>query len=208
MKQELKDRFDGNLARVKNLADIYENKLVEIQPAGSSGQGRRPVNSTDILRASVVFLHATLEEFIRGILEWRLPEQGENVLNTVPLVGTETRADRFPLGKLVAHRNKTVDEVIRESVKASLNRSNYNSTTEIVSALDSVGISKAAYEPFLSSLSDMVTRRHQIVHRADRNPNHGQGHHEASSIGLHHIEEWIETVQNFFAEVHAQLPNT
>ena len=206
MKQELKERFDGNLARVKNLADIYENKLVETRPTGG-GQGRRPVNSTDILRASVVFLHATLEEFIRGILEWRLPEQGDGVLNSVPLVGTGDRPERFLLGKLAAHKSKTVAEVIKESVKASLTRSNYNSTTEIVSALESVGIAKGPYEAYLPKLNAMIERRHQVVHRADRNPQHGRGHHEAVSIGLHDINEWIEAIQSFFDEVHGQLPN-
>jgi hypothetical protein len=206
VKLELKERFDGNLARVKNLADIYETKLVETRPAGGS-QGRRPVNSTDILRASVVFLHATLEEFIRGILEWRLPEQGDAVLNSVPLIGTGERPEKFLLGKLAAHRTKTVADVIKESVKASLTRSNYNNINEIVSALDSVGIVKAPYEPFLPAINAMIERRHQVVHRADRNPHHGRGHHEAASIGLHDITEWVEAIQNFFNEVHSQLPD-
>ena len=50
MKALLQSRFNQNLARVNNLADIYESKLAPV------AQGRKPVGSTDILRAAVVFL--------------------------------------------------------------------------------------------------------------------------------------------------------
>lgn len=202
MKDVLKSRFDENLVRVRNLADIYEAKL-----AGDT-QGRRPVGSTDILRAAVVFLHATVEEFLRGILEWRLPDQGETTLNNVPFVGLGSdRPEKFLLGRLAAHRQKTVDEVIRESVTASLTRSNFNNVAEIVSALSSVGLDKTSCEPHFAELTALMERRHQIVHRADRNPSQGQGHHTASSIGWHHVHKWAQAAQNFFDAVHAQLPD-
>jgi len=202
MKADLKSRFDENIARVRNLADIYETKLAPI------AQGRKPVGSTDILRAGVVFLHATVEEFLRGILEWRLPDQSEAILNGVSLVGSGSdRAEKFLLGRLAAHRTKTVDALIRESVSASLTRSNFNSVAEIVSALTSVGLDKTPCEPFFPALTALMERRHQIVHRADRNPNHGQGHHHASSIGRHHVHEWAQAAQDFFDAVYAQLPN-
>jgi hypothetical protein len=202
MKASLKSRFDQNLARVNNLADIYETKL---EPAA---QGRKPVGSSDILRAGVVLLHATVEDYLRGIIEWRLPEQTEAALNSVPLVGsTSERAEKFLLGRLVAHRNKTVDALIRESVVASLTRSNFNSVNEIVSVLDSVGLDKAPCQPFFADLTALIDRRHQIVHRADRNPNQGQGHHQASSVGRRHIRVWAQAAQSFFDAIHAQLPD-
>lgn len=202
MKAELKSRFEANLARVNNLANIYETKLA------LGAQGRKPVGSADILRAGVVFLHATVEEFLRGILDWRLPEQSEEKLNVVPLVGSASgRIEKFALGRLVAHRNKTVDALIRESVTASLTRSNFNSVEEIVAALTSVGLDKTKCEPFFPELTALMERRHQIVHRADRNPNQGQGHHQASSIGRHHVHAWAQAAQGFFNVVYEQLPN-
>jgi hypothetical protein len=49
----------------------------------------------------VVFLHATVEEFLLGLLEWRLPEQAESTLDRVPLVGFDTdRAEKSFLGRL------------------------------------------------------------------------------------------------------------
>ncbi len=201
MKELLKLRFEESLARVNNIADIYETKLAPI------ARGRKPVGSTDILRAAVVFLHATVEEFLRGILDWRLPEQGEDALDGVPLVGsTSARADKFLLGRLAPHRNKTVDALIRESVTASLTRSNFNSVSEIVRALTSVGLDAAPCEPLFGGLTDLMERRHQIVHRGDRNPNQGQGHHQASSIGRHHVHEWAQAAQKLFDVIYAQLP--
>lgn len=201
MKAILKSRFDENIARVNNLADIYETKLAAV------ARGRKPIGSTDILRAAVVLLHATVEEFLRGILEWRLPDQAEETLNRVPLIGSGTdRAERFFLGRLAVHRNKTVDDLIRESVSASLIRSNFNSVEEIVFALTSVGLDKTSCEPYFPELAALMERRHQIVHRADRNPNQGQGHHKASSIGRHHVHQWAHAAQGFFDSVYAQLP--
>ena len=203
MKAILKTRFDDNIARVNNIAEsIYESKL-----AGDN-QGRKPVRSTDILRSAVVFLHATLEEFLRGILEWRLPEQAEEALNAVPLVGgTAGRPEKFLLGKLAAHRGKTVDALISESITSSLSRSNFNSVHEICTTLTSVGLDTVPCQPQFPQLTAFMERRHQIVHRADRNPNFGPGHQAATSIGRHTIREWTDAVQAFFDAVYAQLPD-
>ena len=66
MKDEIARRFELNLSRVQSLIKAYENAL-------PGSQGRPPVVTTDILRASVVFLHASLEDLLRSLLEWKLP---------------------------------------------------------------------------------------------------------------------------------------
>jgi hypothetical protein len=201
MKALLKTRFDESLARVNNIVDIYEDKL-----AGDR-QGRRPVGSTDILRSAVVFLHATVEEFLRGILEWQLPNQAELTLNGIPLVGSPSgRADKFSLGRLAAHRGKTVDALIEESVTSHLTRSNFNSVDEVCAALNSVGLNPEPCRPQFAQLKDLMERRHQIVHRADRNPNIGPGQQAATSIGRHTVREWAQAAQTFFNTVYAQFP--
>jgi hypothetical protein len=65
MKTEIENRFNGNLERVEHLVALYETL--------TTGPGRRPVDTSDILRSAVVFLHATLEDFLRSLLEWKLP---------------------------------------------------------------------------------------------------------------------------------------
>ena len=107
MKTRLRTRFEQNLARVNTLVSLYTNELA------GEGRGRRPVGSADILRASVVFLHATLEDFLRSLASWKLPLMGAEILNGIPLAGDE-RANKFPLGKLASFRDKTIQEVLTE----------------------------------------------------------------------------------------------
>jgi len=108
MKQEISDRFDLNIARVRNLVSIYRTQL------SGPGKGRRGHQETDVLRAALVLLHASMEDVLRSLAYWKLPAAGPAVLERIAIVGgTNTK---FHLGNLAAHRGKTVDEVIKESV--------------------------------------------------------------------------------------------
>jgi hypothetical protein len=51
----------------------------------------------------------------------------------------------------------------------------------------------------------MMNRRHQIVHRADRNAHPGSGHHRASSIGRPAVTNWIDAVSEFVHDVLEQI---
>ena len=102
------------LARVDSLTTLYDGQT-------PNGQGRRPVGSGDLLRAATVMLHATLEEFLRQLIRWYWPSRGsEEALDKVALLGLtpQGRPKAFLLGKLAAHRGKTVDAVLAESVDA------------------------------------------------------------------------------------------
>ena len=79
MKTEIENRFNGNLERVGHLVEIYETL--------TAGPGRRPVDTSDILRSAVVFLHAALEDFLRSLLEWKLPSAQASYLKDIPLKG-------------------------------------------------------------------------------------------------------------------------
>jgi len=185
---------------VRNLADLY-GKI------GSVGRGRRPVRSGDVLRAAVVLLHATVEDFTRTILQQLLPIQEDTVLNKVPLFGTGNhgRAEKFLLGKLVQFRGKKVDEVLAKSVEVFLERSNYNSPDDLASAIESVGLDKTKVESLFRALAEMMKRRHSIVHRADRNPRIGRGQHKYKSIGTEKLASWIPAVEGFAEEILSQL---
>ena len=50
-----------------------------------TGQGRRSVQDTDILRAAVVLLHATLEDLLRSLADWKLPTAEPMLLMTCQL---------------------------------------------------------------------------------------------------------------------------
>ena len=124
----------------------------------------------DLVRASVVFTHAALEDFLRTMAERFLPETGEDILNDVPLYGSAGagRAEKFLLGKLTQFRGKSVDEVIRESVSEHLKRSTYNNVNEIAVVLKQMGFDPSEHNAEFAEINVMIQRRHLIVHRADR----------------------------------------
>ena len=124
----MRQRFEDNLARVKHLVNVYTT-------LGGVGQGRRPVNSTDLLRAATVFLHAAIEDLLRSIEAARLPAAAPPVLDGVPLVGLGPRPEKFFLGQLAPHRGSTVDDVIRRSVEAHLERATYGNATEVLDTI-------------------------------------------------------------------------
>ena len=198
MLPEIRTKFDDNIARVRNLVTLYTDALAGV------GQGRRPVNSSDVLRAATVLLHATLEEFLRGISRWRLPDASEDALNEIPLVGLQ-RADKFQLGRLSRHRGESIDDVITASIEKHLERSNYNNTTEITHLLESIGVDVQRVNDLYPQLTELIERRHLIVHRADRDNHPGRGFHRTKSIGRQNILRWIDIVVEFAARVCNEL---
>ena len=197
MKQEISDRFLLNIARVKNLVAIYTSQLA------GSGKGRRGHQKTDVLRAATVLLHASVEDVLRSLAYWKLPAAAALVLDQIPFVGGT--ATKITLGTLSAQRGKSVNDVIKESVDASLERSNYNNSGEVCSLLQSIGLNAAAVQPYLPKLEDAMKRRHQIVHRADANPNAGQGNHQVASISPAKVNEWVANTEQFVNAVLAQV---
>jgi hypothetical protein len=43
----------------------------------------------------------------------------------------------------------------------------------------------------------LMSRRHWIAHRVDRNPKSGSGHHPVKSLSSQAISKWILTVELF-----------
>lgn len=198
MKDQIAQRFERNIKRVRHLVGSYS------QIAGT-GRGRRPVNTSDLLRAATVFLHATLEDFLRSIEMWKLPGASEERLSQVALAETKGRAEKFALGKLAAHRGKTVDALITESVTEHLERSNYNDTTDISAVLQLADVVVAEVNGQFSQLDVLMKRRHHIVHRADENETSGQGQFQTRSISTVAVNRWIEAVEQFASGVLARL---
>ena len=196
MKDEIARRLDVNLARVKSLISAYEGAL-------PGTQGRPSVATTDLLRAGVVFLHASLEDLLRSLLEWKLPLADAEHLEEVPLDGEKLR--RYTLRDIAKYRGTTVSELIERSVKFSLERSNFNSVDDVAAALVKSSIDTAELGPFASDLEAMMKRRHWIVHRADRNDAQGAGQFVARSLHPTTVKSWLASVEAFGAAVLALL---
>jgi hypothetical protein len=197
VKDDIERRFESNLDRVRGLIASYRAALPGIS-------GRPPVTTVDLLRGGVVFLHASLEDLVRSVLEWKLPDAAAASLDEVPLIGCAPRT-KFTLAELATFRGSTVKSVIGQSVDAWLLRSNFNNSGEIIHALGKVGIGAAVVAPHASNLEALMKRRHWIVHRADRNQMQGSGQHAAQSLQPSTVDVWLNTVQTFGRDLLALL---
>lgn len=200
MKQAIRAKFNENIARVQNLVSIYD-------AIRGAGPGRRGHQQTDVLRAATVLLHASTEDLLRSLAYWKLPSANADVLAKISLAGNGT-STKFSLGDLAAHRGKSVDSVVKESVDNHLERSNYNNTSEVSALITSIGLDVAPLNHTYALLDELMRRRHQIVHRADRDENAaGQGNHRISSIGADLVKRWIDNVNDFASSILNQIPD-
>ena len=198
MDASIRQRFDDNIDRVNQLIRLYEGLAV--------GSGRRPMNSTDVLRAAVVMLHAAQEDFCRSLAREMLPNAAGKVLEQVPLGGQNLRTPKkFGLAELAAFRGQTVADVIEQSVQEHLDRSTYNDPGQVKQLVDDLGGNSATLDVDWNSVGQMMARRHHIVHRADLNTNQGRGHHKAKSIGDSGVCGWVEAVVKMVDEICSQL---
>jgi hypothetical protein len=201
MRDQIIERFRSNIARARNLVTLYRAQR-------APGGGRRPVHSTDTLRAAVVFLHAAIEETFRSIYVWKVPHSTEQVLNDVPMIGSSTqRAEKFLLGRLAPYRAKTVQELITESVLEQARMLSVNNTTDVVNLLQRFGLRSQDYDVHFGPLAEMIARRHHIVHQADRNETRGVGEHQAQSLNVATVEGWIASISTFAETVLQNVPD-
>jgi len=92
-----------------------------------------------LFRAAVVLLHATSEDLLRSLCEWKMPGANPEAFGDVPLVGTRGKT-RFGLSELAAFRGKTVDEIITKSICGFLERSSFNHPGDLKDALEKIGV--------------------------------------------------------------------
>jgi hypothetical protein len=200
IKRQVK-RTVQNLKRARKLVTMYQN-------LHGAPRGRRFDYETDLLRAAVVFTHASLEDFIRSVRRAFLPWANEDALEAVPLAGRGGRAEKFSLGKLVKHRGKTVQQLLDESVEQHLEQSTYNNPNEIVGVLKAIGIDLRGQDWVLRNLGAMIQRRHAIVHRADMLEIKGKQRLEATPLEPKTVLTWIQATSTFVLLVFGRLPVT
>jgi hypothetical protein len=200
----IEGRFHENLERVTDLVVLYE----EVTGLAS---GRPSVQESELLRMAVVFLHAALEDLLRGLAEWRLPLASSEVLSQIPFIGGDGRRTTLTLGDLAAHRGRTAEYLISISVVAYLDRSSYNNPDDIAKLLGQMGLTQKARGRLMDlhaqGLKSLMSRRHQIAHRLDRNDVTGRGQHAALSIDKSTIERWSSIVRRFGDELLAEVQN-
>jgi RiboL-PSP-HEPN len=157
-------RLAENQQRVAKLVELY----IALRKHGDFSEN---LETEDILRASVVLLHATLEDFLRTIAANFLPEEADSeTLNTIPLKGTRKsrNPEKFFLGALSQFKDETVRQVIKDSVNEYMEGRSFNRVEDVTDLLKALGLDVKIVRDEVPKLNDLMLRRHAIVHRADR----------------------------------------
>ena len=116
---------------------------------------------------------------------WKLPNAIPARMSQIPLVGTSVtgRKTKFDLSELLNYRAQTINTVINLSIKEYLDTQSYNNTTDVAGALTDSGVNiTIQISAHFPNLNDMISRRHNIVHQADRDVTPGRGHHAIKSM--------------------------
>lgn len=191
---DIRDRFQRNLHRVRGLVTSYESLV-------ASGTNGASAEHTDVLRAAVVLLHATLEDLMRSLEELRLPTANEKSFERVKFPKLDTPykewKETFSLVDLATYRGRSVNEVYRAAINAHLERSNYGNVGELKAALKRIGMDRPLDRDLAASLESMMKRRHWIAHRADADPEAIPGQHNTLSIDQGSVIAWHDDVEHF-----------
>ncbi|MEY3214196.1 MAG: hypothetical protein RIT28_4677 [Pseudomonadota bacterium] len=193
--------FATNLGRVSSLVKGYTQRDLpaEMSPA-----------QTDLLRATVVFLHASLEDLLRSLEERHIDHQVEagDGLAGVPFAFDAARAskEKISLAELAEHHlHRPVREVVRISLARELASRSYNNLQEVDQAMRRVGLRLTLDAHQRQALNVMIARRHHIAHRADRASAPGLRHHSVLPLHLDDVNAWIDIVRAIGDAVDQQL---
>jgi hypothetical protein len=213
--QKTFERFEVNLRRTRALVAVY---------AEPGKVGRPPTHRADLLRAAVVFLHASLEDLMRSLEEElidRYVRPGMPLHKVTFALPSNGRPDSISLSELVTeYPNANVADILADALAAhrqlqlqALQRRTYNNVAEIKEALDRVQVPKGADQgmPYglskqeWSKIATITARRHLIAHRLDRNEASGRGHHLNTPISSDGLQGWVDIVLKLGDSVRRQL---
>lgn len=185
--EQYKQLFDRNIERVRSIRKIYNSLKNDEVKEG------KEYKFTDILRSAVVLLHSSFEEYYRSILSCILPKVcTEDDLKNMSFLGSAgNHKDKITLGGLLKLREKTVDQLITESIRESLSFTSFNDYQDIISWSKKIGIDLSEFNE-QEKLNKLIKRRHKIVHEADNANDNDK--YALSPIRENTVEEWIEIV--------------
>ena len=203
------DTYQINIRRAQNFIVLY-NSATE-----NRGPGRRDTLTTDILRAGVVFLHSTLEDYLRSIILSKkmamlstTEADFRAVLANVNLVGDNTGKSsvrKYALGEFWEVKDKSVIMIVEEALRDKVSYMTFNDYSQIVASLSTVGIKLSTNFNPDGIIDNYINRRHKIVHEADNNSVHGPGNYKATSINANTLTAWINAVNALVDDIENQL---
>lgn len=194
------NRLKDNLSRVDSLLALYE--ILQKEEARRLVSSKQDARSADILRAAVVLLHGSQEDYVRGMLsDWLFDRADSRELEGISLLGSaQKRAQKFTLRDLAQYKNEQVSDLIQSSIESQLSLVSFNQYSEICSWLSKIGISLTRFKN-QSLIENLIKRRHKIVHEVDLNKKSGK----TESIKASTVRSWREAVENMLRIVDDQI---
>lgn len=206
---EAYETYEINIKRVKNFINLYR---IATQ---NQGRGRKNTQTTDILRAGIVFLHSTLEEYLRTIILSKKMDSMQldsssfhGVLSNVNLMGDNTgksTGKKYALADFWAVKDKKVIDVVTESLKEKIGYMTFNDYSQVIGSLKEVNIVLSYNFNAEGLIDNYIKRRHKIVHEADKNAVQGRGYYQSASINTKTLAAWIDAVDELVKEIELQL---
>lgn len=190
--------FDRNIERVRSLRKMYYSLKSDDVKEG------KEYKFTDILRSAVVLLHASFEEYYRSVLGYVLPKIcTEDDLKNISFLGSAgNHKDKISLAGLIKIREKTVDQLITESIQETLSFTSFNDYQDIVSWAGKIKIDLSAFKD-QEKLNKLIQRRHKIVHEADNARNDNT--YALTPIKENLVEDWIGVVCSLAEIINAEI---
>jgi hypothetical protein len=206
------NRLCDNLARVDSLINLYDyastllRRHEEAVRQGHVQPMERAPDPLEILRASTVFLHASLEDVLRSMAAKHISRTNRDVLKDVPFLDSGIRANKASLADLLRYQGETIEGLIDKSVNQWLEHQSFNDCNDIAAFLQRIGIDSTACNSECATLDEMIKRRHKIVHNADRRDVYDESKYSTlESIDRDTVIKWRESVQRFVVIVMHEL---
>lgn len=182
-------RFEKNVHRIRGLVSIAQNAAIFDQT------NLEAPRSDDVLRAAVVFLHASFEEMLRTTerVYW---------LNVYP---QRSKLLRHPFNSwLKKGRNGNRPDISEDNVDKELelrtycHKENYlGENSKLILGLIGI-LAEFEQDGFRFEKLDMLSdRRNRIVHRTDWVPLSSKGQPSLEPISVEEVEDWLNAAMNF-----------
>lgn len=197
---KLFSEFEKNASRVKNLVRLYN------QPGIGQGSGRKQDLASDLLRAAVVLLHATLETYLRGICKLNASNASKNFLNKVGFYVKQERdrTDKIQLGDLQNLKSMSIGMLMEIMIQRHMDEKQaFSDWDRMIIVLLGVGVKldDAVKDNIHADISALMKRRHKIVHHSDLARMSGRGHQRTSTIRADVVKKWIKAVEDLALEI-------
>lgn len=153
----------NNLWRARRLVDLSKT-------VNASNETRN-----DLLGSAIVFLHATLEEFLRGaaLREWFKLDDEDLKAALKRYSRLNSRNIKIPLVELVDQRQKSIESLIQQEVESFLYQDiSFNSLDEVEKFLELIKISvkdlkEEIGQEHFDNIQSLIRKRHSVAHQAD-----------------------------------------